>query len=149
MAYPSAISSFSFNTNNIAAVGSVAFTLQRSPLDVTSIGSWNTYFIDGVATSAFSLDVYYSTSDHSALMNDILQPVTTTPGPVAFVITFGTTSGTPVVVDSVSGNCIITGFDIVAQGGDVVRGSISAQIVGPVTIAEVLAETGTAEIVPE
>ena len=146
MAYASALTGFKFNNVLIPAVGSVGFSLQRAPLDITSIGSWNTYFIDGVASAAFTLDVYYSDADHDDLLFDLLNPTATTPTrPVAFVIYF---DGKATPVDYISGNCIITGFDVVSSAGDVTRASISAQVVGAVNVSGDVADKGIAEIPP-
>ena len=146
MAYASALTGFKFNTVEIAAVGTVSFSLQRAPLDVTSIGSWNTYFIDGVASAAFTLDVFYSDGDHAALIFDLLNPTATSPTrPVSFVIYF---DGLATPADYVTGNCIITGFDVVSQSGDVTRASISAQVVGAVNISGDVADKGVAEVEP-
>jgi hypothetical protein len=144
MAYSSALSSFEFNNVLINAVGTVAFTLQRPPLEVTPIGAWNTYFIDGVATSAFTLDVYYSAADHEALFDDILLPSTGTGRPLEFYINL---DGANPSVDRIYGNCIITGFDIVSSASDVTRASISAQVIGAISIAGQAADIGPSEAV--
>ena len=148
MAYASALSAFSFNNTNIPAVGNVAFSMQRTPLDVTSIGAWNTYFIDGVATAAFTLDVFFARADHNLLITDILLP-SGAGRPKAFVITLGTVGAN---TESISGKCIITSWDVVSASADVVRGSFSCQIIGPVSFtgggATTQAQTGTAEVTP-
>jgi hypothetical protein len=146
MAYASALTGFKFNAALVPAVGTVSFSLQRAPLDITSIGSWNTHFIDGVASAAFTLDVFYSDADHDDLLFDLLNPTSTSPTrPVAFVIYF---DGKATPVDYVSGNCIITGFDVVSQSGDVTRASFSAQVVGAINISGDVADKGIAEIPP-
>lgn len=148
MAYASALSAFSFNNTNIPAVGNIAFSMQRTPLDVTSIGAWNTYFIDGVASSAFTLDVFFSKADHTLLVSDILLP-TAASRPKAFVITLGTVG---VNAESISGKCIITSWDVVSASADVVRGSFSCQIIGPVSFtgggSTTTASTGSNEVTP-
>lgn len=148
MAYASALSAFSFATTNIPAVGNVAFSMQRTPLDVTSIGAWNTYFIDGVASAAFTLDVFFARADHNLLITDILTP-SGAGRPKAFVITLGTVG---VNAESISGKCIVTSWDVVSASADVVRGSFSCQIIGPVTFtgggASTQAQTGSAEVTP-
>lgn len=149
MAYSSALSAFTFDATTIKAVGSVAFSLQRAPLDVTSIGAWNTYFIDGVASSAFTLDVFFDIADHTKLMVDILNPASGASRPKAFIITLKNVAG---AVQSISGNCIVTSFDVVTTTADVVRGSFACQVVGPITFTTNttgdLADTGTAETIP-
>lgn len=150
MAYSSAISAFWFGATSstdvsIAAVGNIAFSLQRTPLDVTSIGSWNTYFIDGVASSAFTLDVYYSYADHNALLTDILNP-TNANRPWYFEIVLNP-ANSPTNPDKITGKCIITSFDVVSAAGDVVRGSFSAQVIGAVSIATDQATLGVNEAV--
>lgn len=148
MAYASALSAFYFGATStspplIAAVGNVAFSLQRTPLDVTAIGSWNTYFIDGVASSAFTLDVYYAYADHNALLTDLLNPVNAG-RPWYFEIVLNP-NNSPTYPDKITGKCIITSFDVVSAGGDVVRGSFSAQVIGAVSIATDQATLGVSE----
>lgn len=148
MAYSSALSAFTFATVNIPAVGNIAFSMQRTPLDVTSIGTWNTYFIDGVASSAFTLDVFFARADHNLLLADILTP-TAANRPKAFVIKLGTVGANN---ETISGNCIITSWDVVTASADVVRGSFSCQVVGPITFAgggaTTIATTGSNEVTP-
>ena len=128
MAYSSSLSAFSFDGTTIPAVGNIAFSVQRTPMDVTSIGAWNTYFIDGVASSAFTLDVFFSHADHNKLITDILNP-TTSSGSKAFVITLGTVGAN---VEKIEGYCIVTSWDSVAASSDVVRASFSCQVTGPI-----------------
>ena len=148
MAYASALSAFSFNTTNIPAVGNIAFSMQRTPLDVTSIGAWNTYFIDGVASAAFTLDVFFSKADHTLLITDILLP-TGASRPKVFTITLGTVG---VNAETITGKCIITSWDVVSASADVVRGSFSCQIIGPVAFTgagvTTTATTGSNEVTP-
>lgn len=141
MAYASALSSFKFNQLEIAAVGNVAFSMQRAPLDVTAIGSYNSYFIDGVAASAFTLDVYYAYGDHTALIADIMDPLGAG-RPLSFVIYLKESA----TADYIAGYCIITGFDVVSQSGDVVRASFSAQVIGQLEINNTFAQTGATEV---
>jgi hypothetical protein len=147
MAYSSALSQFTFNSTVIKAVGSIAFSMQRTPLDVTSIGSWNTYFIDGISSSAFTLDVFYSYLDHSALITDILNPLNTG-RPRSFTIKLGSYTSGGAVNDTITGTCIITSWDAVSASADVVKGSFSCQIVGPVTVVADVADIGNAETAP-
>jgi hypothetical protein len=147
MAYSSALSQFTFNTNAIKAVGSIAFSMQRTPLDVTSIGSWNTYFIDGIASSAFTLDVFYSYLDHSALITDILNPLNSG-RPLAFTIKLGSYTSGGVVNDTIAGKCIITSWDAVSASADVVKGSFACQVVGPLTVVSDVVDIGNAEVAP-
>lgn len=148
MAYSSSLSAFTFDTTVIPAVGNIAFSLQRAPLDVTSIGAWNTYFIDGVASAAFTLDVFFSHADHNKLITDVLNP-SSSAGTKAFVITLGTVGAN---VEKIEGYCIVTSWDTVAASSDVVRGSFSCQIVGPIKYtgggASDTADIGGAETAP-
>ena len=149
MAYSSSLSAFTFDTTTIPAVGNIAFSFQRTPMDVTSIGAWNTYFIDGVATAAFSLDVFFSHADHNKLITDVLNPASSA-GTKAFIITLGTVGG---VVEKIEGNCMVTAWDSVAASSDIVRGSFSCQVVGPIKWTAAgnggdTADIGTAETSP-
>lgn len=145
MAYSSALSSFTFDSTTIPAIGNIAFSMQRAPLDVTSIGCWNTYHIDGVASAAFTLDVYYTFTDHTKLIQDIFIPSGAS-RPLAFSITLGVNGAT---TDTLTGRCIITGMDVVTSTADVVRGSFACQVIGPVSVNGSEADTGGAEVEPE
>jgi hypothetical protein len=124
-AIASALSTFEFDGTIVPAIGTVAITNQRPPLDVTPIGAYNSYFIEGVYAAAGTLDVYYNATDHFSLVNAGLV-VQNAPLPFQFVLKTG---------ETITGNCFITGWDIVASTTDVVRGQISFQIVGQVTFA--------------
>lgn len=148
MAYSSSLSAFTFDATTIPAVGNIAFSLQRTPLDVTSIGAWNTYFIDGVASAAFTLDVFFSHADHNKLITDVLNPASSA-GTKAFQITLGTVGAN---VEKITGYCIVTSWDSVAASSDVVRASFSCQVVGPIVYtaggSADTADYGGAEVAP-
>jgi hypothetical protein len=149
MAYSSSLSAFSFDGTTIPAVGNIAFSFARTPMDVTSIGAWNTYFIDGVASAAFTLDVFFSHADHNKLITDVMNPVTSA-GSKPFIITLGTVGAN---VEKIEGYCIITSWDSVAASSDVVRASFSCQVTGPIKFTGSanggdLVDIGNAETVP-
>jgi hypothetical protein len=86
-----------------------------------------------VATSVVSLDIYYNVGNHSALTTDYLNGTSRN-----FIVTAATS-------DAVSGNGFITGLDIVSSNQDIVRGSISIQVSGPISINGTVAVTGSNE----
>jgi hypothetical protein len=132
-AYTASVSTFSWNAVVIDAVGTVSLSAARPPLDVTQIGAANTYHLPGVATSVVSLDIYYNASNHSTLTNDYLNATSR-----AFIVTAATS-------DVVSGTGFITGFDMVSSNQDIVRGSISIQVSGPISINGTAAVSGSNE----
>jgi hypothetical protein len=134
-AYTATVSTFSWNSVVIDAVGTVSASVQRPALDVTQVGSANTHHIPGVATSVVTADIYYNTGNHSALVSDFLNGTSR-----SFVFTVGPSG------DTVSGTGLLTGLDIVSSNQDVVRGSISIQVEGPITIAGVTAPNGANEV---
>jgi len=134
-AYTATVSTFSWNAGAaIDAIGTVSFSAQRPALDVTQIGGANSYHVPGVLTSVISADIYYNTADHAALVNDLL---TGTPRAFAFTANTG---------DVISGTGLLMGCDIVSSNQDIVRGSISIQVTGRVTIGATQAAAGSNEI---
>lgn len=146
-AYNSALSAFSLNAVVIPAVGSCSVSLPRPVVDVTPIGCWNTYFIEGVLSGTVALDVFYNKVDHNTLTTALLNVSGTT---IPFVVIFDsneTTPGTP--DDFISGNCIITSWDAVSTTADVVRGSFVLQIYGQVNVNGTLSTLGNGEVPEE
>ena len=128
------VSTFSWNSVVIDAIGTVSVSAARPALDVTQIGSANTHHVPGVATTVVAADLYMNATDHQALVNDYLSATAR-----AFVITVATGQ-------TITGTGIITGCDVVSSNQDVVRGSIAIQVSGPVTIFGSTAVSGSNEI---
>lgn len=116
-----ALSQFSFGASNISAIGSVSVSSGRQPIDITTIGAANQYFLAGVMGTVVSLDVYYSVADHGAIVANM----TNGSAASAFVVTMK--SG-----DVVSGSGFVTQADIAASAGDVVRANITIVASGKV-----------------
>lgn len=132
-AYTSALSSFSWNAVVVQAVGSMSISTSRPPLEITQVGSANSHFLTGVATTAINLDIYYNEAQHSAFTSDYLNA-----NQVAFL--FETNTG-----DTFSGEGFIVGIDVVAVNSDVVRGSITIQVTGILAMNGVNAISGNNE----
>jgi len=154
MAYSASLSAISFAGVNVKAVGNVSWSYNRSPLEVTPIGAWNSYFIPGVSSTTISLDVYFSHADHSYLKAAILNPVANiTTQPNAFILTFGgnTVSGA-VVPETITGSAYVVGWDVVMSSGDVVRAQfqlvVQGYILSTVGSGTDYADYGTAETAP-
>lgn len=126
MATTSSVASFSFNGVTIAAVGTCSVSAARPPIDVTPIGSWNTYHEFGILSTIVQLDVYYSNADHGAIVDQLTAPT----GFIPFVVTFSSAAG-----NAVSGNCMVVGWDSGAATADITRGSFTLQVRGALTTA--------------
>ena len=114
---------FSWNAvaiGDVAAIGSV--TIDGATIDVSTLGS-NAYreFLGGKYQASFQIELFYTHTAHSALTGDHLTRTSR-----AFVIDFGD--------GQVSGNAILTSVGLSASIDDAVRISISAQVVGALTI---------------
>jgi predicted secreted protein len=114
---------FSWNAvaiGDVAAIGSV--TIDGATIDVSTLGA-NAYreFLGGKYQASFQIDLFYTNTAHSALTGDHLTRTSR-----AFVIDFGD--------GQVSGNAILTSVGLSASIDDAVRISISAQVVGALTI---------------
>jgi predicted secreted protein len=134
MAYNASVSSFSWNAVVIDAVGTMALSYSRQPLEVTQIGSANTHFISGIANAVVALDIFYNATQHAALTADILSG-----NSKAFVVTLGTG-------DTISGTAYVVGYDWVSSNSDVVRASLTLQVEGAITINGTAAAAGANEI---
>lgn len=129
-AYTTALSAITFNGTTFEAVGSMSISSGRAPVEITQVGSRNAHFLPGVLTSAIALDIYYNTTDHSVFTVALM-------GVTPYAFTFTSTTG-----DTVTGTAYVTGADIVASMGDIVRGSISLQVTGQITWASTAASLG-------
>lgn len=129
-AYTATVSSVTFDGITFEAIGSMSVSSARPTLEITQVGSANAHFLAGIATTAISADLYYNKSNHQKFI-DNLQAGTS----AAF--TFTAAAG-----DTVTGSAYVTGLDIVASMGDIVRGSVTLQATGVVTIAGVAAAAG-------
>jgi len=114
---------FSWNAvaiGDVAAIGSV--TIDGATIDVSTLGA-NAYreFLGGKYQASFQIELFYTHTGHSALTGDHLTRTSR-----AFVIDFGD--------GQVSGNAILTSVGLSASIDDAVRISISAQVVGALTI---------------
>jgi len=114
---------FSWNAvaiGDVAAIGSV--TIDGATIDVSTLGA-NAYreFLGGKYQASFQIELFYTNTAHSALTGDHLTRTSR-----AFVIDFGD--------GQVSGNAILTSVNLSAGIDDAVRISISAQVVGALTI---------------
>ena len=126
MALNSALSSFSFAGTTVAAVGTASVSTSRPAQIITGIGDTVDTFIAGVMGGTASLDIFFdeASANHLALCTN----VGTALAAQATVLTL--TSGT-----TVTGTAYVTGYDITATAGQVVRASINLQFTGAITVA--------------
>jgi len=126
MALSSALSSFSFAGTTVAAVGTASVSTSRPAQIITGIGDTVDTFIAGVMGGTASLDLFFdeTSTNHLALCTN----VGTAAAAQATVLTL--TSGT-----TVTGTAYVTGYDITATAGQVVRASINLQFTGAITVA--------------
>lgn len=117
------VSSFTFNTTVFEAVGTASISNARQLIDISQLGSLNSHFLPGVAASTIVLDIYYNTAAHTLLVTSI-----TTGAPNTFTLTLLATT------DVISGSAYVTGLDIVASMGDIVRASVTLQCTGQVNL---------------
>lgn len=122
-AYVSSVSSVTFNSITFDAVGTMSLSASRSPIEVTQVGCLNSYFLSGISQAIINLDIYYNKTNHQAFVDALMNG-----GRYAFTFTAGAS-------DAVTGNAYCVGVDVVATQGDIVRGSVSLQCDGPITMA--------------
>lgn len=129
-AYTASVSAITYNSITFEAVGSMAVSMSRQPIDITQVGSANSNFLSGILTTAIALDIYYNKADHVTFTTALLTPASN-------AFTFTTAAS-----DVVTGNGFVTGCDIVATMGDIVRGSITIQCTGIVSVNATAAASG-------
>lgn len=133
-AYTATVSSITYDGTTMEAIGSMSVSSARPPLEITQVGSANAHFLAGILTTAISCDLYYNKTDHQKFVDRLMAATS-----AAF--TFTTASG-----DTVAGNAYVTGADVVATMGDIVRGSVTLQVTGSVTFAGSTAVAGGNEV---
>ena len=125
-AYSSSFSSIEIPGGSaLDAFGTVALSSARAPLDVTQVGSANAYNIGGVFAGQIAADIFYNKADHSHLYTKLLDGTETT-----FKFT---TNAQGANTDFITGKGLITGLDVIATNGDIVRGSLTMVTNGNVT----------------
>ena len=134
MASTSSVASFIYNSVTHAAVGSCAISSQRPVIDVTYIGSYNTYSAPGLLSTALTLDVFIDCTSHATLLTNLADAEV----PRAFTVTF-------VTGDTITGTAYVTGFDASIVSGDVSRASFTLVCDGVVTFDTNAAVKGASE----
>jgi len=117
------LSAIATGGTNFEAVGTMSISMSRPPIEVTQVGGFNSYFLPGVLTSAIALDIYYNKTNHATFTSRLLDGT-------ALPITFICESGDQIVAES----ALVVGCDIVGSQGDIIRGSISIQVRGSISI---------------
>ena len=117
------VSSFTFGATVFEAVGTASISNARQLIDISQLGSLNSHFLPGVAASTIALDIYYNITAHTLLTESITAGTANT-----FILTFLAST------DEVTGSAYVTGLDIVASMGDIVRASVVLQCTGQVTV---------------
>lgn len=117
------LSGLVFSGVSVPAVGSYSWTENRNAIDCTEIGTADSTFIHGLRNCTFNFDVFYLEASHAAFEDYIATQQNTAN---TFVITH--TTG-----DTLQGSGFITGFNLQATAGDVIRATFSVQVSGAVT----------------
>jgi hypothetical protein len=129
MPQSSALSSITFkqlpsgSVTNINAVGSVTWSLNRAPFEVSEIGNADAQFIAGYQNSTAQLDVFYLEADHAIFEANITSALAA--GELELTLTSG---------DTLNGTGFVTSYSVTAAANDVVRASIGIQFTGALTI---------------
>ena len=130
MPQSSALSSVSFKQTpagssfTIDAVGSVTFTYNRAPFEVSEIGNANAQFIAGYQNCTAQLELFYLEADHEDIELNINQALAV----AQVVITLATN-------DTITGDAYVTAYTVTAAANDVVRASITLQFTGAIAAA--------------
>ena len=133
-AYVSSVSSITYAGTTFEAVGTMSVSASRTPIEVTQVGCLNTFFLAGMHQAAINLDIYYNKTNHQVLVNALMAGTRN-----AFTFTAGAS-------DDVSGYAYVTGVDVIATQGDIVRGSVSFQVDGQLTFAGTSSALGGNEV---
>ena len=126
MALNSALSSFQFNSVTIAAVGTASVSTSRPAQLITGIGDTVDTFIAGVMGGTASLDLFFDEASTGHLAFCTAIGTAAAAATAVLTLTTGTT---------VTGSAYVTGYDITATAGQVVRATINLQFTGAITVA--------------
>jgi hypothetical protein len=133
MAINAALSSLTWKTVTVPAVGSASVSINRPALDITPIGTPTQQYIAGVAGATATLDLFFDEGDapHFTMLTDI--NTATAAGALVLTLEDGTT---------ITGNAFVTSYEVTAQAQSVVRATVGFQYTTnaasnatPVTIA--------------
>lgn len=100
-------------------------SLDMSPVEVTSVGDVDRYYVPGIRGGTLSGNLYYS-QDNTAVK--AIETARTSGAEVTIVVTLHTGA-------TYTGQALITNFQPGFTFNDVVKASFSAQFTGPVTIS--------------
>lgn len=133
MAINAALTSLTWKTVTVPAVGSASISISRPALDITPIGTPTQQFIAGVSGATATLDLFFDEGDapHWTMLTDI--NTATAAGALVITLETGTT---------VTGDAFVTSYEITSQAQSVVRATVQFQFTTaaasnatPVTIA--------------
>jgi hypothetical protein len=120
-----ALTAFTYNTLTTTGLVSVSTSSSTDTIESTRIGDARRTYLVGQGTTTISGEIYYDQGDTcSAGMETDSQSPTSR----AFVLTYSTGM-------TMSGNCIITSWQVTASSNDTIRASFELQTTGTVTIA--------------
>lgn len=126
MAISATLSSLSYNATTIAAVGTATISITRNPVEATGIGELNATFLHGYQSGTATCDIFLdeSATGHFSLFT----AMNSANAAASLVLTVA--SGT-----TYTGNALVTGFEVTAQAGSVVRATVTFQFTGAITQA--------------
>ena len=127
MAISGTLSSVTWGTVAVPAIGSASVQITRPTQQITGIGDTVDTFIAGVQSGTASLDLFYD--DANAVHGTIMTDLTTATAAKALVITLA--SGQTVTCNS----AYCTGADFTTSAGQVVRCTCSFQLSGAIAVA--------------
>jgi hypothetical protein len=123
MAFSSTLSSLQWaasggNLGNVAAVGTITFSISRPAFDITPIGTRTALYISGISNATASLDVFFDMDDasHKAWLDHINN------GSVASQWNFILETG-----ETIAGDAFVTSMEITAQANSVGRATLQLQ----------------------
>jgi hypothetical protein len=127
MAISGTLSSVTWGTVSVPAIGSASVQITRPTQQITGIGDTVDTFIAGVQSGTASLDLFYDDTNtiHATIMTDL----TTATAAKALVITLASNQ------TITCNNAYCTGADFTTSAGQVVRCTCSFQLSGAITVA--------------
>ena len=119
MAINAALTSLTWRGITVPAVGSVSISISRPAIDITPIGTPTADYIAGISSATGTLDLFFDEGDapHVTIFGDI-NDHTPTSGTIVITLESGTT---------ITGNALVTGYEITAQAQNVIRATVQLQ----------------------
>lgn len=114
----------------VAEVGTATISVQRGAQEVTEWDNNDAKYLRGVSRTTVQFECYWdvSVSTHTKFESDVITAAETE-------IRFGLSYPPTPTVRIYEGKCVVTGYEITARNGDLIRANITVQMATGMTVS--------------